>query len=98
MLERSGTPWKAIRTHSPVVAAEITRQVGIQCQPLMSSSCLPYNFGREPCSKRLPEGGETLGHAMPLLAKQNTQNANPSAQALLSAFTVVNQIDDRVYA
>ena len=33
---------------------------------------------------------------MSLLAKWNTQNANSSAQALLYAFTLVNQIDHRV--
>ena len=34
---------------------------------------------------------------MSLLAKWNTQNANSSAQALLYAFTLVNQIDYRVH-
>ena len=90
-------PVEGHQTHNLVVAAEITRQVGIQCQLVISSSCLPHNLGQEPCSKGLTEGEETLGHSMSLLAKWNTQNANSSAQALLYAFTLVNQIDYRVH-
>ena len=59
-------PVEGHQTHNLVVAAEITRQVGIQCQLVISSSCLPHNLGQEPCSKGLTEGEETLGHAMSL--------------------------------
>jgi hypothetical protein len=72
-------PVEGHQTHNLVVAAEITRQVGIQCQLVISSFCLPHNLGQGPCSKGLTEGEETLGHAMSLLA-------NSKAQALLSAF------------
>ena len=90
-------PVEGHQTHNLVVAAEITRQVGIQCQLVISSFCLPHNLGQEPCSKGLTEGEETLGHALLLLAMWNTHNANSSGQALLYAFILVNQIDHRVY-